>query len=428
MRTPRADLGSTPIAVIDTETTGVYPGGHDRIIEIAVIRYQPGTGEIEDEYVTLVNPKRDVGRTDIHGIAAGDLLQAPEFREVAGDIGHRLNGAILAAHNVRFDLGFLHSEYARVGIELPQFPALCTLHLAYRFHTTPSRKLGVCCAEAGVDHHDDHTAAGDARACLDLLSHYLRRAGRCRLGDLGCDCDELPDPGWIRIMPTGRALPRSEVAVLRARELGYLSRLVEHLPGSEGSSVREAEYLCLLDRVLEDRALTREEAHSLCAAARSWGMSQHDVSGAHQAYLWALVRQAKADGVVTDLELRDLARVAELLGIDAETLVRLLDTLTPADHSAQQASASANALAGKSICFTGELLGMIAGQRVTREMAENLACKAGMLVKPGVSKSLDILVVADPDTQSGKARKAREYGTRIMAEATFWQAVGLRVD
>jgi DNA polymerase-3 subunit epsilon len=37
-------------------------------------------------------------------------------------------------------------------------------------------------------------------------------------------------------------------------------------------------------------------------------------------------------------------------------------------------------------------------------------------------------VVADPDTQGGKAKKARDYGTRIMAEVAFWRAVGLDVE
>jgi hypothetical protein len=29
---------------------------------------------------------------------------------------------------------------------------------------------------------------------------------------------------------------------------------------------------------------------------------------------------------------------------------------------------------------------------------------------------------------SGKAKKARQYGTRIMAEMAFWRAVGVSVD
>jgi DNA polymerase-3 subunit epsilon len=45
-----------------------------------------------------------------------------------------------------------------------------------------------------------------------------------------------------------------------------------------------------------------------------------------------------------------------------------------------------------------------------------------------VTKGLDLLVVADPDSLSAKARKGRQYGTRIMAEAVFWQAIGVAVE
>jgi DNA polymerase-3 subunit epsilon len=415
------------VAVVDTETTGVYPAGHDRIIEVAVVRFKPDTGEIEDEYVTLVNPGRDIGRGDIHGITAGELLQAPGFADVAGDVGQRLHGAVLAGHNLRFDLGFLRSEYARLGIELPPFPALCTLQLAYRLESKPSRSLEACCASAGVSHVNPHTALGDAHACLGLLAQYLARGQASRLCDLGCECDELPDTGWLPFRPSGRAVPRGEAAARRAHERGYLSRLVTRLPRTEGSSLREAEYLCLLDRVLEDRMLTPEEAKSLHEAAKTWGMAQNDVAGAHQAFLWAVARQAKADGVISDLERVDLMTLCELLGVEPETMTALLhDPSKPRAEPAGQDPPSA--LAGKSVCFTGELLGKLGGERVTREMAEEAARRAGMVVKPSVAKSLDILVVADPDTQSGKAKKAREYGTRIMAEAVFWRAVGLDVQ
>jgi DNA polymerase III epsilon subunit-like protein len=37
-----AVLGETPFAVVDVETTGIYPGGHDRVIEVAIVRMSPG--------------------------------------------------------------------------------------------------------------------------------------------------------------------------------------------------------------------------------------------------------------------------------------------------------------------------------------------------------------------------------------------------
>jgi DNA polymerase-3 subunit epsilon len=325
-------------------------------------------------------------------------------------------------------MGFLRAEYERLGVALPTFPSLCTLHLAFRIRKhMASRSLVECCENAGVSHPNPHTAYGDAHATMGLMMSYLSHLVGCALCDLGCECEEVPDGNWLTVPPSGRAVVRSEAAARRAKERGYLSRLVSRLSGT-GSSLREAEYLCLVDRVLEDRALTRAEADSLCAAAQAWGMSQNDVRGAHQAYLWALARQANADGLVTEMERRDLETVCELLGADLDTLGAVLDEPGPRPAAPVATTSHPGALAGKSVCFTGELLGRIGDERVTREMAEDYARRAGMLVKPAVTKSLDILVVADPDTQSGKAKKAREYGTRIMAEVAFWRAVGLDVE
>jgi DNA polymerase-3 subunit epsilon len=49
-------------------------------------------------------------------------------------------------------------------------------------------------------------------------------------------------------------------------------------------------------------------------------------------------------------------------------------------------------------------------------------------IRDSVTKDLDLLVMADPYSQSGKAKKARQYGTRVMAEAVFWQAIGVQTD
>jgi len=80
------------------------------------------------------------------------------------------------------------------------------------------------------------------------------------------------------------------------------------------------------------------------------------------------------------------------------------------------------------VCFTGSLAGRLRGAPITRAQAEQLATAAGLVVAPRVTKGLDLLVVADPDSLSSKARMARQYGTRIMAEAVFWQAIGVAVE
>ena len=77
-------IDETPIAVVDLETTGLYPGC-DRIVEISVVRLQPGR-PAELVLDTLVNPRRRVRATEIHGITDADVEDAPEFDELVGDV------------------------------------------------------------------------------------------------------------------------------------------------------------------------------------------------------------------------------------------------------------------------------------------------------------------------------------------------------
>ena len=61
-------------------------------------------------------------------------------------------------------------------------------------------------------------------------------------------------------------------------------------------------------------------------------------------------------------------------------------------------------------------------------MAKELATRAGLIVVDSVTKKLDLLVAADPQSQSGKAKKARQYGTRSMHELIFWKAINVNVE
>jgi DNA polymerase-3 subunit epsilon len=70
----------------------------------------------------------------------------------------------------------------------------------------------------------------------------------------------------------------------------------------------------------------------------------------------------------------------------------------------------------------------VQGEVITRAYAKRLAEQAGLVPKTGVSKGLDLLVIADPDSMSGKAKKARDYGVRIIAEREFWGMIGIVVN
>jgi DNA polymerase III epsilon subunit family exonuclease len=436
------EIGSVPFAVVDVETTGLSPWLNDRVVEIAVVRVKPGVG-ISDEYATLINPERDIGPTHIHGIGAADVKDAPPFRDVAGDIGARLADAVFVAHNARFDGGFLAAEFQRVGVSMPLVPTVCTLALGRLIRPGLSRRrLADCCEDAGVEFDDAaHMALHDARATAHLLAAYLTTAqesGCCTASGIGCKPDSMPDP-WCGLAPSGRKVSRDESRARVAEERTYLARLVEKLPPTPFDDPDEGCYLELLDRALEDRRITGQEADVLFRTAADWGLTRAKVFEAHHAYLAALVKVALADSVVTDSERKDLEDVCSLLGLHRSALDALLParvgggkmvpstTINPVELVVPPLGVDSS-LRGLTVCFTGEMTDTIGGERIDRDLAARLAVAAGLIVKPSVTKKLGLLVVADAESASGKARRARELGIRVMAPPVFWRAIGVKVD
>lgn len=164
--------------------------------------------------------------------------------------------------------------------------------------------------------------------------------------------------------------------------------------------------------------------------AARWGLAQDQIVTLHRDYLSRLAQAALEDGVVTDAEQRDLERVARLLGqtptlrqIMAEAAAR--PTLRPRPGTSPVPGPD---LTGKRVCFTGQLQCCLDGEPISREQAAALAADAGLEVAQSVTKKLDILVVADPHSQSGKAKKARQYGVRIIHEAVFWKSLGVEAS
>ena len=157
-----------PIAVIDFETTGLFPGGHDRVVEVAAVFVQPN-GRIGGEFASLVNPERDIGPTRIHGLTSGEILHAPKFAEIAASLVDALKGTVaIAAHNVRFDRGFLQNEFSLLSLSLPEFASVCTMQLA------GGRTLTAACEHYGVRFlGEKHQALSDARAAAQLFVSLL---------------------------------------------------------------------------------------------------------------------------------------------------------------------------------------------------------------------------------------------------------------
>jgi DNA polymerase-3 subunit epsilon len=72
----------------DVETTGFNK--NDRIVEIGFVAFK--NGQLLEEWSTLLNPQRDVGKSNIHGITASMVSTAPLFEEIVNDIFRIING------------------------------------------------------------------------------------------------------------------------------------------------------------------------------------------------------------------------------------------------------------------------------------------------------------------------------------------------
>jgi DNA polymerase-3 subunit epsilon len=401
-------------AVIDIETTGLSPRT-SRIVEIAVVLLDVDCQPIA-EMSTLINPGAHISATEIHGIRARDVRHAPTFADIAALLFAGLRGRVPVAHNAEFELRMLTAEFNRMDVEFDggTIPGLCTMVLAGAYlPAAPGRSLSACCAEAGVELLNAHTALGDARATAALLRCYR-------------DNHEAIPPSWLDALnaaaqvrwpdhpdATARLLTREQAAFEDAADVPYLARLVATLPRTTGVSALAQSYLAALDVALADRLVTAAEAEQLGDLAQSLALGADELLELHRQYLTAVAAAAVADGIVTPAEMADLCEVAHLLALSDEDLQHALELAATSPPPAVDCAQALHP--GDAVVITGETV------LVPRGELERRTREAGLRLVSSVSRKTAVLVVADPHTQSGKARKAREVGTRIAGEAAYLQ-------
>jgi len=373
------------ISVIDCETTGL--GNSDRIIEIAVVTLDASTLKTVDEFDTLVNPQRDVGKTDLHGITASMVAAAPTMEEVMGALSRRLNGSVLAAHSLRFDSRMLRNECNRLGAEFEPGVGICTLHLA-------GEKLCRAAERQNIPIEGHHRALVDARVCAELLRRLI-------------DDDQETSAAHLsaRGLPVSSRTHRRDIS--QAASVTPLQRLVARacVPSSVGACL---DYFDALDWVLDDGVVTSEEQTFLDEIIRSSNLTDSQVRAMQESYLKSLIQAVERDSVVSSDELALIKKIARVLDIEDVSLPKVTKTAT-----------ATRIKRGLRVCFTGTAADQD-GNHLERSMLESMAAATGLQPVNGVSrKSCDLLVAADVASSSGKAKKARDLGIPVMSVSEF---------
>ncbi len=162
------------IVVFDLETTGLS-ARRDRMCEIGAVRVR--RLEIADTFETYVNPGTLLPPAieRLTGIRETDLRRAPRpesavrrFLAFAGD-------APLAAHNARFDVGFLDHEVERLSGRRVAAPVLDTVWLARRLLVRRSERFSLpwLAHFFGTATAPCHRALPDALATAEVLIALL---------------------------------------------------------------------------------------------------------------------------------------------------------------------------------------------------------------------------------------------------------------
>ncbi|MCP4425234.1 MAG: WYL domain-containing protein [Chloroflexi bacterium] len=182
-----------PIVVLDTETTGLFPGIGHRVVEIGAVRLENWRSVAE--FDRLINPERkmDAKASAVNGITDADLVGKPTFAEVAPELSALLDGALIVAHNAAFDAGFLGMEYfianqsELTGSRKPTLPNpwLCTLLLARRHFYFGRNNLGHIARKLGVRMGKAHRALNDVYMTAEILKRMARELEKRKLATVG---------------------------------------------------------------------------------------------------------------------------------------------------------------------------------------------------------------------------------------------------
>lgn len=252
-------LELAPYVVFDLETTGTSPTG-SRILEIGAVRLD-GL-DVGPSFQRLVDPGLPVPEaiTAITGIHTADVRSRPPIGRCLDEFLHFSGGAVLVAHNARFDIGFVDAELGRRRGGRLAGPVVDTVALARRLLAgrLPRMTLAALAERFDTAVRPCHRALPDAEATAEVLVRLLgmaQEAGARTVGDVIELCAPVarraprrrelaagapPGPGvYLFWGADGHVLYVGKAADLRARVRSYFSGGPERRPVEDALGVCE---------------------------------------------------------------------------------------------------------------------------------------------------------------------------------------------
>ncbi|WP_319451880.1 MULTISPECIES: AAA family ATPase [unclassified Mycobacterium] len=319
---------------------------------------------------SLINPQRDLADARrSYGITVSDVLLAPTLAEAWEVIAPMLAGCTPVGVGIDETLGLVDFELKRLGLVVPM-PLGADV---------PKSALGA-----------EHRRGVVAATALERARASLEAFSRSDSSDLSSSAFDEPEPSESF---SGHLVSRTpEVATPES----------VHLPGLSA----------LLD------VSNRIGATLLGRAGAREGYVDGDTPWYSAARL-SVADQLRAAASRAPMTMESLDR---LRAVELSLGVAIIDESVEAALVGDDIAAVLEP--GARVCFTGTAEDAH-GRVVARDEMERMAAAAGLRPVPSVSKTrCEVLITAEVGTQSGKARKAREWGKPVFSAAEFFAWLG----
>jgi len=386
-------------AVVDVETTGLFPYRTDRVIEVAVV-HADAAGNITGRWHSMVGAP-----------------EYPAFEQIAPRLVELLSGRVLVCHNAQFATSFLMSELERMAYRPRRgMEAVCTMQLARILLPGAGRSLADCCAAFDIEVAPGHGALPQAFATAQLLAAYIESdpglpAWRMAL-------DRAADTPWAPLAPTGvEWVPRPSGTATTAP--GFLERMAARLPDYSGPD-GHLDYLALLDLCLRNEQL-EPDLRVLMQIAEMTGISGAVCAELNDAYVDDLARVARLAGIVGARERAELLGVAAMLGVAAERVTAVIDP----PSAAEQAEPCDPAWPAAAPLHRGDIVVLSGDLARSRSDWKRELCARGFTVASAITMRTRLLVVANPSAITPKAGKAIDYGIPMVSEFALRSFIGV---
>jgi DNA polymerase-3 subunit epsilon len=308
MERPIAD---TPVAIIDFETTGLN-AGVDRVVEVSVVRVEPSQ-EPKLIFDSLINPQRQMGATDIHGITEEDVADAPRFEEIAGNFVKGLYDCVIAAYNVYFDIGFLEYELDKAGLRYSP-PYLCLMYMRPMIGLGNRCSLDDACRFHCIEYSKKHQASADALAGARLWSLYLEAIKERKVRTYK-ELATLKSYKFIQSFEREPLTPPAADSLksttrVKSRRIPVEAEAAPTIPSRQDSL---HSYWEALKTVICDLQVTEEEISYLNKKKKELDLMPEEVRGLHARAFADLISQCVEDKVLDDNECNKLRQLHQCL-------------------------------------------------------------------------------------------------------------------